>query len=73
MSIQLTINGKHSEDSKGVALVNKTLDEVDTFFDLEGVISDITHALYMKTGIPSFSKLTCEVTDQNEWTLNVEA
>lgn len=71
--IQLTINGKHSEDSKAVARIQKRVIEDDTFFELENFIGDLQQQLYMATGIPSFSKFTCEVTDENEWTLNVEA
>ena len=73
MAIQLTINGKHSEGSEGVRIVQKRLEENDSFFELDGIIAEVIKQVYLITGIPSTGKFTLEATDEDEWTLNVEA
>ena len=71
-TIQLTINGKHSEDSETVAKVQEVLQEDDSLFEWDSLIFQMQKTVYEVTGTPSFSRFTCEVTDEDQWTLNVE-
>jgi len=59
-------------NTQEVPSIQKALDDNDTLFDLDSQIFAIQKAVYEVTGTPSFSRFTCEVTDEDQWTLNVE-